>query len=432
MACGSTSAANWRVGEAVEREIDDDVWIPAVVEAKTSSIDTSGSGSELCVTFSVLYSDGSREDFVSGDELRRPPTVPLDEPEQDAVLSPRPALVRQPNIEKEKSKMQAATIRDAQTRHQERSQLTQSMEQGHEEKQDEAMVQTVSTISAENHDTEDARVLAQSRSLLAGGNALCARIDRELDEMQRDTLGATAAVEAEWEHYRAQHDVLGDRLIKFGRSFTAATWEAAATAAGDVMAGLMEGVKLPTPQLEISCDNSHQLLSSALQHEKLRCQQKWCKEHQQQQKQQEHFEGLTAEDCVPGGEPESSQTFSLCSCGDCHQEGWSVWEDKMNFGRPGPSGDVSCNGNGTINAATVTGRTPCSSDSGSTSRQVLLQDKIDWCSTVRKVCHGQQPKWASKLEEFVSVLSSPTDFSFKPSCSMIASKFSFLCNRDRD
>ena len=70
MANGS-SGASWSVGDTVERELDEDVWIQAVVEA---SFARPGSrGGSPCWSFTVVYSDGSREEGVSGEDLRDPP-----------------------------------------------------------------------------------------------------------------------------------------------------------------------------------------------------------------------------------------------------------------------------------------------------------------------------------------------------------------------
>ena len=83
MANGS-SGASWSVGDTVERELDEDVWIQAVVEA---SFARPGSrGGSPCWSFTVVYSDGSREEGLSGEDLRDPPNplprIPLQSPPQ--------------------------------------------------------------------------------------------------------------------------------------------------------------------------------------------------------------------------------------------------------------------------------------------------------------------------------------------------------------
>lgn len=331
------------------------------------------------VSFTVVYSDGSREDGISGEELREP-----------VDSSPATTTVCDKGDEHSAQPSEARTVV---VRQQELAQQTQE-----EQEAKHAAAQGPLTTASGVDDTTKRQslgvdVLARSRTFLAGGSALYARVDQAMGAIQRDALGATAAVEADWQHYRSQHDVLGDRLSDFARSFTAETWTAAANSARSVMAGLMEGITLPTPQLAISSQNSRQLLSATLHREKLRRQQQWC---EQWHSIQEHRLRRDDQGGVPDGStPSATASFHSFNC-SCHL-GCLVWEGTSPLDRS----DICRGSDRTATIIGVAGGVDSASDVTASQPQLRQESSIDWCTQVHAVCQGDQPGWASMLEEFV-------------------------------
>lgn len=326
----------------------------------------------------MVYSDGSREDGVSGEELREPAdssplTTVCDESDEHSALP--------------------SETHTCMVRHQSFAQQNQEKQQAKHEPAQAPLTTTSGLDDTKKRQSLGVDVLARSRSFLAAGSALCTRVDQAMNTMQQDALGATAAVEADWQNYRSQHDVLGDRLSDFGRSFTAETWTAAANSARSVMAGVMEGVTLPTPQLAISPKNSRQLLSTKLHREKLWRQQKWC---EQWHSRQEHR--LRTDDqgsVLNGSTPSGTAPLHLFNC-SCHR-GCLVWEGISPLDRSDSCRDSD-------RAATIIGvadGVDCASDVAASHPQLRQESTIDWCAQVHAVCQGDQPGWASLLEEFV-------------------------------
>jgi hypothetical protein len=218
-------------GAAVEREIDDEVWVPATVVSVGGD-----AGRPEC---SIMFDDSSTEDRVPLEEVRpqlhqQPKPVPQPEPKQGLEAQPQPEPELEPGLHP----------------------------------QLQLQPQPQPTASEVAHQQRQTDISARTRELLADGSMLSSRVSCALDAMRSDTIGSSAELEKSWQHYRSQHDVMGDRLLTFGASFPPGTWEAAAETAGGVMAELMEGVVLPTPRVPIAPENTSQLLSEALQAEK--------------------------------------------------------------------------------------------------------------------------------------------------------------------
>ena len=388
MANGS-SGASWSVGDTVERELDEDVWIQAVVEASFARPPGSRGGSP-CWSFTVVYSDGSREEGVSGEDLRDPPNPLLRTPPQSPPQLSSEDHTKIKSIGDDSDKQSALAFEAREARGHAFSHPTRSEQQQQKQEAQHAAVEGLQAAFveriAEEGQSDAVDVLARSRSVLAGGSALCARVDHAMGAMARDAIGATAAVEADWQRYRARHDLLPDALSEFGRSFTAETWEAFSAAQGSVMAGLMQGVTLPAPQLGISPNNSRQLLSRALQHEKGRRQQQWCEQWRTKRGQRLR--------CADRGVPES---FCACGCSDS-QLGCMIWEDTSSLAGGGLH-SIRCERDGT--ATIPVAALGDGSGSATVSQPAGRESNIDWCTVVRAVCEGRQPQWASHLEEFV-------------------------------
>eukprot|EP01046_Picozoa_sp_COSAG06_P012667 COSAG06_NODE_751_length_12582_cov_40.259072_4_plen_704_part_00 len=420
MASGAESASHWCAGDVVEREIDDGVWVTAVVVSACSA------------GVIVDYPDGNREDGVDAEELRRP-TAPGDpEPEAEQADS---AAVTSGSSSAEATGATGAAEPDAACSDDddggggEPQSASDSLEARVARRQRLERWQQHGGDKGTAGSDESARVLARSRSLLAGGSALCSRIDSALHSMSRDALGSSAMVEADWQAYRSQHDVLGDRLVAFGRSFPAGTWEAAASTAGNVMAGLMEGVELPTPSLVMAPTNTAQLLSEALQQEKRKLQQLWVQQYRREQAEAaEAIEERSAAAAIgtgtgtgtgtatTAGDQEESRSCratvapapctasslvppSWVHCG-CGRTSCCVWEE--------------------VGTAAAAARLSSSAGSHSHRRQDDHSDHDhawSWCREIENACPavgvgglieqqqrrrwGQQPFFGSLLEEFV-------------------------------
>ena len=390
------SGARWSVGDTVERELDEDVWIQAVVEASIVTTPRSCDGSPTNgslprLRFTVVYSDGSREEGVSGEDLRDPPNLShitsMPPPQSPPWLAPEDHTEIK-SVDDDSDKQSALAFEARVGRHDAFSRPIQSKRQG-QEAQYEAVeglqAASVERIAEECQSEGMEDVLSRSRLVLADGSSLCARVDHAMGVMQRDAIGATASVEAGWQRYRARHDLLADALSEFGRSFTAETWEAFSVAQNSVMTDLMQGVTLPAPRLAISPNNSRQLLSGALQQEKTRRQQQWCEQRQRLR-------------CADRGGPEA---FHPCSCTGS-QLGCLIWEDTSSL----PGRGLHCIGCDSDDAAAIAAAALTGGSGSATVSQPGRESNIDWCTLVRMVCEGRQPQWTSNLEEFVRELHS--------------------------
>ena len=176
MASGAESASHGCAGAVVEREIDDGVWVAAVVVSACSA------------AVIVEYPDGSREDGVDAEELRRP-TAPGD-PEPEAGQADPVAVASESSSAEATgsgaAEPDAACSDDDDGGEGEPQSASDALEARLARRQRLERWQQLGGDKGTAGSDESARVLARSRSLLAGGSALCSRIDSALHSMSRD------------------------------------------------------------------------------------------------------------------------------------------------------------------------------------------------------------------------------------------------------
>jgi hypothetical protein len=185
----------------------------------------------------VRFDDGTHEKPVPLEEVRWPAALP--EPDPGPVRQPRPEPEPEPEPQP-----------------------------GPGPESDPKPPDDVPDVARQQREQRLHDLSARTRELLADGKLLACRVSSALAAMRSETIGSSADLEDTWQHYRSQHDVMGDRLLSFGASFPPGTWEAATETAGGVMADMMNFVELPDPTVPIAPGNTSQLLSETLRAEK--------------------------------------------------------------------------------------------------------------------------------------------------------------------
>ena len=218
------------------REIDDEVWVPAIV------VSVGGDAAGQPQHCKIRYEDGSTEDLVLLDEIRRPSVDRGLEPPPEPGPGPEPGTEPEPPLEPGSGPEPGPGPGAGAGADSQRSRSP------------------AARAAPERHLSSHPRAAGRGQAPVIPG-----LLSPRWNVLR--VIGSSAKLEESWQQYRSQHDVMGDRLLTFGVNIPG-LWAAAAEAAGGVMADLMEGVVLPTPRVPIAPENTSQLLSEALQAER--------------------------------------------------------------------------------------------------------------------------------------------------------------------